>query len=513
MSAVNPRLLAVSAAAVVLGLLLGCGDDGGPVVFSYGVASGDVRPDGAVLWTRADHEATLTVEVATDQAFEHVLIEEEVKAEKDADFTAKAEVSSLEAAQTYFYRFRRGDSMSEVGTFHTAPAEDEASPVRFAFSGDADSTVREDGTRAFDFKVLDAIRAEDADFFLFFGDTIYADSGDGPKATTLDDYRAKYKESREIERMRQVLAGTPIYTVWDDHEVENDFAGTTVDPDLLANGRQAFREYMPISGDDNPDVLYRTFRWGKDVEFIILDERSFRSASAAAACTPQGADSPDVLPGFGFPDVPQPVRNIRLAVDLPLATDPACVAALNDPERTMLGEEQKQFLFDALSNSDATFKIIVNEVPISEIFAQPYDRWEGYRAEREAVLGFIAFSQIKNVVFLTTDFHANILLNTYVNVLNPTDAQGRPKGPVIAREAIAGPIAHGTFGDAAVEAQGEGADALFAGVLTQIARAECVELDAYAYGLVEIDPTAGTATITLKDENGAQLCQTVVRAQ
>jgi alkaline phosphatase D len=513
MSAVTPRFLTVAAAAVVLGLVLACSDDGGPVVFSFGVASGDVRQDGAVLWTRADHEATLTLEVATDEAFEHVLVEEKVKAEEDADFTAKAEVASLEAAQTYFYRFRRGDSMSDTGTFRTAPAESEAAPVRFAFSGDADSTVREDGTRAFDFKVLDAIRAEDADFFLFFGDTIYADSAAASKATTLDDYRAKYKESREVERMRQVLSSTPIYTIWDDHEVENDFAGTTVDPDLLANGRQAFREYMPISGDDNPQVLYRTFRWGKDVEFIILDERSFRSASAVADCTPEGAEEPDVLPGFGFPNVPQPVRNIRQAVDLPLATDPACVSALNDPERTMLGEEQKQFLFDALQNSDATFKIIVNEVPISEIFAQPYDRWEGYRAEREELLGFIAFSGIKNVVFLTTDFHANILLNTYANVLNPTDAQGRPTSPVIAREAIAGPIAHQTLGDDVVEQQGAGADALFAGVLTQVARAECVDLDAYAYGVVEVDPAAGTATITLKDENGAQLCRTVVRAQ
>ncbi|MEX1254539.1 MAG: alkaline phosphatase D family protein [Dehalococcoidia bacterium] len=505
-----PRLLVVAAASFVVSLVLACSDDGGPVVFSYGVASGDVRPDGAVLWTRADHEATLTLDVATDEAFEHVLVEEKVKAEEDADFTAKAEVTSLEAAQTYYYRFRRGESMSEVGTFRTAPLEGEAAPVRFAFSGDTDSTVREDGTRAFDFKVLDAIRAEDPDFFLFFGDTIYADSA--AKATTLDDYRAKYKESREVERMRQVLAGTPVYTIWDDHEVENDFAGTSVDPDLLANGRQAFREYMPISGDDQPEVLYRTFRWGNAVELIVLDERSFRSDDVAAECTPEGAEEPDVLPGFGFPNVPQPIRNIRTAVDLPLVTDPACVAALNDPERTMLGEEQKQFLFDALSNSEATFKIIVNEVPISELFAQPYDRWEGYRAEREELLGFIAFSQIKNVVFLTTDFHANILVNAYVNVLYPSDAQGKPTGPVIAREAIAGPIAHGTFGDAAVEAQGEGADALFAGVLTQVARADCVELDAYAYGLVEVDPAAGTTTITLKDENGAQLCQTVVHA-
>jgi phosphodiesterase/alkaline phosphatase D-like protein len=210
--------------------------------------------------------------------------------------------------------------------------------------------------------------------------------------------------------------------------------------------------------------------------------------------------------------VPGPVRNIRGAIQLPLITDPACMAALSDPERTMLGEEQKQFLFDTLKKSDATFKLIVNEVPISEMFTQPYDRWEGYRAEREEVLGFIAFSGIQNVVFLTTDFHANLLLDTYVSVLHPSDAQGRPTGLAIAKEAIAGPIAHDTLGDDAVEAMGERADALFAGVLRQVARASCVELDAFAYGIVEIDPAAGAA-ITLKDENGAKLCQTLIAAK
>jgi alkaline phosphatase D len=512
MSLAKLRTPAICTLAFAIGLTLACGGDGGPVVFSYGVASGDVRPDGAVLWTRADRDVELTIEVATDEAFEQVVVEQEVEAEEGADFTAKAEVTGLDAAQDYYYRFVRGDSVSDTGKFSTAPAQNAAAKVRFAFSGDADSTVGADGTREFDFKVLDAIRVEQPDFFLFFGDTIYADSGAGAKAATIDEYRGKYKESREIERMRQVLADIPIYTIWDDHEVENDFAGTTVDPQLLANGRQAFREYMPVRGDDTPEVLYRTFRWGSAVELIILDERSFRSGHVAEECTPEGSEEPDVLPGLGFPNVPGPVRNIRGAIQLPLITDPACMAALSDPERTMLGEEQKQFLFDTLKNSDATFKLIVNEVPISEMFTQPYDRWEGYRAEREEVLGFIAFSGIQNVVFLTTDFHANLLLDTYVSVLHPSDAQGRPTGLAIAKEAIAGPIAHDTLGDDAVEAMGERADALFAGVLRQVARASCVELDAFAYGIVEIDPAAGAA-ITLKDENGAKLCQTLIAAK
>ena len=512
-----PRRPLIALLAVLALGIAACG--AGPVTFTHGVASGDVRPDGAVLWTRIDKGATLSVEVATDRDFTDIALKQEVKAEKERDFTVKAEVSGLEPGATYYYRFRRGDDMSEVGAFNTAPAEDEAATVRFIFSGDSDGTVREDGTRAFDFRVLQAAQAENADFFLYFGDTIYADSPFGAKAETLDEYRAKYKENRDIDFLRQILASTSIYTVWDDHEVENDFAGTTVDPELFAAGLQAFREYMPLSGDDTPGVLYRRFRWGQAVEIIILDQRSFRDEDATAACTPEGQDDPDLLPSLGAADVPAPYRSFRGAVGLPGETDPACLEALHDPNRTFLGQAQKEFLFKALEESEATFKFIVNEVAISELVFLPYDRWEGYRAERDEVLRFIQERGISNVVFLTTDIHANIINDVRLDVI--ADARADPIPPPIAIEAIAGPIAHATLGDDLSEGQdSELAESLgdvdivaaFNLFFEDVVQVDCVEPDAFSYGLVEVDPVAGTTTITLKDEDGVELCQTVITA-
>ncbi len=505
------RLLVSFAAVVAFGLLAACDGESPVVVFTHGVASGDVRPNGAVLWTRTDREATLTVEVATDGAFADVVGRQEARAGRDRDFTAKVEVTGLEPGTAYYYRFRQADIVSEVGTFRTAPGEDEAAPVRFIFSGDSDGTVREDGSRAFDFRVLQAALAEEPDFFLYFGDTIYADSSFGPKAETLDAYRAKYKENRDVEILRRLLAATSIYTVWDDHEVENDFAGATVSPDLLAAGRQAFREYMPVSGDDEPEILYRRFRWGRAVELIILDERSFRDANVADACIAPGTDAPDLLPDLGASGVPDAYHGLRSFVGLSPDTDSDCIAALNDPDRTLLGDEQKEFLRQALEESEAAFTFIVNPVPISEFIAQPYDRWEGYRAERDEILDFIAQREVSNVIFLTTDFHASIISDVWFDVLR-VGQPFIPESPV-ALEAVAGPIGHDTLGDDIAASQGEAAIGAFEELLTTISKVACVEFDAFSYGLVEVDPEAGTATITLKDEFGAELCRKVVRAQ
>ncbi len=500
-----PRIAPRSPTAILLitacsALLAACGGDE-PAVFTHGVASGDVTPDGVVLWTRVDREATLTLEVATDAAFENVVLEQEIEAPPERDFTAKGEVSGLEPGTQYYYRFRDGDSISPTGQFRTAPLDGEAAPVRFVFSGDSDGTVQDDGTRPFDFAVLDAARRENADFFLYFGDTIYADSPFGERAETLDAYRAKYKENREIQLLRDLLASTAVYTVWDDHEVVNDFSGQTVDRALLGAGRQAFREYMPISGDTQPDVLFRRFRWGSAVDLIILDERSYRSDSVEDSCPP-GADEPDLLPGLGLPGVPSPYRDFRAAIDLPPDTDLRCVAALLDPDRTMLGRQQKQFLLDALRDSDATFKFIVNEVPIAELAGLPYDRWEGYRAERDEILTFIRDERIANVVFLTTDFHANIISPVRIKL----------DGAPVATEVITGPIAHETVAEAIARTQGEDLVAGFELLLRVVPRSECVALDAFSYGLVEVDPAAGTTTITLKDESGSELCKKALTA-
>ncbi len=473
---------------------------GATATFTDGVASGDVTASSAVLWTRAEGGDRLSIEIATEPSFAGARIEQATTSEA-RDFTVKQRLDGLAPATRYYYRFRAGEAVSAAGTFVTAPEAASSRPLRFVFSGDSDGTRAPDGTPAYNnFEVLDAAAAEDPAFFLYFGDTIYGDRQ--PAATTLDGYRAKYRVNRGYPALTNILARTSTYNTWDDHEVVNDFDGATQDRARLEAGRQAFREYMPID-DSSGDAatMYRTFRWGRDVELFALDERSFRSADVSAACSAGG--TPDPLPGAAAPGVPDALRGGRGLLGLPPDLPAGCLAAIDDPSRTMLGAAQKEFLKTRLRASDATWKVIVNEVPMQQLLALPYDRWEGYAAERREILSFIRDNGIKNVVFLTTDLHGNIFGPVRMDVFNDP-------APV-AYEAVVGPIATSTLKRSIAKAVGETASAVFAPLLTGVLKADCAEIDAYSYGLVEVDP-AGIMTITAKDAGGSVLCAQVLHA-
>jgi len=427
--------------------------------FPYGVASGDVTDSGVILWTRVDAEGEVTAEVALDGQFEQVGATGKLQAKAEDDFVVTLAIEGLDPDESYFYRFLSPDgTASATGTFRTAPAEDVASDVVFAYSGDSAAHLKP-------FPLLSAVRQDDPDFFIYLGDTVIADPEvEGfPTATTLPEYRQLYKDNREDEHLRELLAATSTYAIWDDHEVVNDFDSETVDPDMLAAGLQAFFEYMPIRRSlDDPSRLYRSFRWGKDVELFILDERQYRSAEAF--CYDEEGETEQ------FPT--------RIA-------DEACVQALRDPSRTMLGTEQKAWFKQALLDSDAKFKFIINEVPMSELLLLPYDRWEGYPAEREELLNFITDNGIENVIFLTTDLHGAVV-NTLEN------------GCI---EIITGPIARETIGEE-LEALEVSTD-LLEGLLPEITD-EFYELDTYNYGLVKVltSETPARVVIEIKDGDG-----------
>ena len=117
---------------------------------------------------------------------------------------------------------------------------------------------------------------------------------------------------------------------------------------------------------------------------------------------------------------------------------PACLAAINDPSRTMLGARQYAAFTRAIRASKATWKVVVNEVPIQQFFALPYDRWEGYAAERERLLRFLQ-ANVRNVVFLTTDTHANLVNEVRYRTLGgPPESSGM-------WEVVTGPVATNTF--------------------------------------------------------------------
>ncbi|MBX7236572.1 MAG: alkaline phosphatase D family protein [Caldilineales bacterium] len=459
--------------------------------FSEGVASGDATGAGATLWTRGGSEVTLALEVAASADFGQLVFTTPVTLTAAADFTAQVRANGLASGQRYFYRWRWGRLASPTGSFSTAPLPAQAAPVRFAFSGDTDGALVEGQPGINEFQALAAIRADQPDFFVYLGDTVYADSflrPSGP-AQTLADYRALYRLNRSYPALRDLLASVSTVAIWDDHEVINDFAGQTVDPGRYAIGRQAFGEYLPVNQSDLPadgacagPPLFRLFHWGSEVDVIVLDLRSCRSADASPLCLDQNGieDSAPTLPSAG-----------RLQLGLSPIPPFGCREAIADSSRTLLGAAQKAAFKQALASSSATFKFVISEVPIQQYYLGPYDRWEGYGAERAEILNFIRDQGIAGVIFLSGDAHMNLMNDVYLDKF--TDPAP------IAYEAITGPVAALTLEEALTRFIGPGAVGQMHAALDLIG-VDCRHLDAYSYGLVEVE--GGQATITLKNDAG-----------
>ena len=460
--------------------------------FSQGIASGEVTSTSAVLWTRASG-SSLRVEVSQDPLFKNKTVQKDASSSADTDFTARVLITGLTPDQTYYYRWRNNTGTSQIGTFRTAPAPTQKADVRFAYSGDSDGTTRiTDGFRYNNFESLDAAVREDADFFVYLGDTIYADSQLKPKPDeTLDEFRQSYKVNREYEALRNLLRSTSTYAIWDDHEVRDNFAGQTVDPTLFANGRRAFLEYMPMTesglradlGCDGRVPFFRRFQWGADVDVIILDERTCRSPSVEAACF--------LLPGLPDP-APTLPPFLRVAFGLPPSPPRGCLDAIFAKSRTLLGTLQKAAFKEALK-SKAKFKFVITGLAIQQFYALPYDRWEGYGAERNEILNFIRNNKIQNVIFLATDAHANFINEVFIDRFH--DPQR------IADEFVTGPIATTTMQDDLLRFLGPLGLVEINAILT-IVGVDCRDLDSYSYGVVDVNVSAGTATIVLKDDKG-----------
>jgi alkaline phosphatase D len=475
--------------------------------FTHGVASGDVTSSKAILWTRVDRPANLKVEVwpnASCLVGQKAYQKSNIQSSAAKDFTVKVDASGLDPNTEYCYQFRRGEEASSpVGRFKTAPDSDTAANVDFTYTGDSDGVRVDQGSGpepAFNnFEVLDRARQENGDFFVYLGDTIYSDSevAGQPPAVTLDEYRAKYKENRTYPNLTNLLGSTSTYAQLDDHEVVNDFDGQTVSPARYAAGRQAFLEYMPIRESGllhDPtcagDPLYRSFKWGSDVEVFVPDLRSCRSADVLAQCAGDlGPTLPPSLrqtPPFSFFLAPNP--------------PPGCLTAINDPSRTILGPVQKNQLKNDLLNSTAKFKYVINEYAIQQYHALPYDRWEGYAAERNEMLDFLSNNGIDNVLFLTTDHHATIQNEVF---------KDRFTAPAtIAYEGVTGPIATNTLAVEIVGTFGPVALTAFQLILN-VDGIDCRNLDKYSYGEVAYSTASGQTVLDSRDDTGALVTNSI----
>ncbi|MCA9243177.1 MAG: alkaline phosphatase D family protein [Phycisphaerales bacterium] len=397
--------------------------------FSLGVSAGDVTPTGAILWTRADDAIGVVAEVATDADFSAVIFRADAEATPDNDQTIRVTADGLPPDTTLYYRFSakdQPDCVSRVGQFRTAPLDGDNRAVRFAYSGDSDF-------RYAPFGILGHAAREDLDFFIWFGDTIYGDvpAGGLGRATTLADYRAKYRQMRSDPYLQELAASTAFYVGWDDHEIYNDYAG--MDPDLSAEQReaayQAFFEYMPIRANPAEEWrTYRQFRYGSMLELFLLDDRQYRDQSVEDLCN--ALDPYGVLLG-------------------PFGKDNDCIDLLDSP-RSMLGDAQFDWLVDGLRASETRYRFVVESITMSFVGLLPYDHWDGYEAERRRLLEAIDQSRIENVIVLATDIHASAYNpDLTVPFRFPRGNYDLPNG-IRVQELVAGPIGTTSFKEAIV---------------------------------------------------------------
>ena len=401
--------------------------------FALGVASGDPVPAGVVLWTRLapdplhgggmDGRGTIEVgwEVAADAGMAEVVQCGIAVATPELAHAVHVDVQGLEPGREYFYRFTAGGEESVVGRTRTAPAADATvDRLRFAVA----SCARWD--HGF-FAAYRHLAAEDLNLVLFLGDYLYETAADDPlpdggtpvrrhtggEATTLDDYRARHALYKTDPALQRAHAAFPWVVTWDDHEVDNNYAGDRSEhddpPELFLERRaaayQAFYEHLPLRPTSMPRgpamQLYRRLTFGDLVEFGVLDTRQYRTDH------PCGDN-----------------RQRR------------CPAAL-DPATTMTGPEQERWLLAGLDASTARWNVIAQQVMMAEIDTDPgagqefaMDMWDGYPAARNRILGHVMSRGTRNPVVLSGDLHT-----AWVNDLKADFAE--PRSAVVATEFVA----------------------------------------------------------------------------
>jgi len=494
-------------------------DDG---EFPYGVGAFNVKPTKAQLWSQTSDATKVRLEWALDPNFDTIKGTQTFETKESRGGAILRQVKGLTSATTYYYRFvdTKNAATSRVGTFHTAP--DPSSDVAFTFdiSGDQDGTINPTtGLPCYNtFPTFTSVQNDNPAFYINLGDTIYSDSkckempGGIGDDVTLDQYRADHANQLTYDAWRNLRGAEAMYSEWDDHEVRNDWDSQTVDPQLLKNGKQAFMEWEGVKNWDPKIGFYRTWTWGSNAQFFLLDERSFRSTEAVRMDA-DGDGIPDCTnPETGQPDLaPTLVQSWRdyfaakiqgSGLDIPPPAQ--CVTDLNASGRTMLGAAQLKRFESDLAASTATWKFVITEDQIQNYFALPYDRWEGYQYERNQILTYIDQHAIKNIEWLATDVHA--FMGHTVDYNTGTPGIGQTVQGMV--EFSFGPVATDTFAQEVDDLLAPGCignacpHGMIRGFLVIANKDFCASLIADGYGKITIDPTTHQLTMSARQANG-----------
>ncbi|HEX8329148.1 MAG TPA: alkaline phosphatase D family protein [Hymenobacter sp.] len=362
--------------ALLPAFLTSCDDDDEPDInytgdfgFREGVASFDPSASNVILWTRytnADNEsgdANLRWEVATSSAFSPLVASGTVAATEATDYTAVVDVPGLAANTKYYYRFRaeRTKAESVVGETKTLPTGAQASSVKLAVVSCANF---QSGL----FNVYGAVAASDADAVVHLGDYIYEYGAGGygtnpataglnrahlpaTEIVSLSDYRTRYRQYRSDKQLQRAHQLKPFICVWDDHESANNAYVGGAENHQATEGSwearkqvsiQVWHEYLPARTTDKTKI-YRRFEFGNLVNLLMLDTRIV------------GRDKQLNLADY----FTGPGGSFNAA---------AFVPAWSNPNRSMLGADQRTWLTGALGSSSAKWQVLGSQVLMGKMY-------------------------------------------------------------------------------------------------------------------------------------------------
>ena len=390
--------------------------------FTLGVASGSPTHDSVVLWTRLifdnpplaglqERPVAVRWELAHDEKFSRGVQSGESQALAALAHSVHVEVQGLEPDRWYFYRFLAGDAVSATGRTRTFPAPDAVvARLRLAY---ASCQRWEHGY----FSAYRHMRDENLDVVLFLGDYIYEypNAGNAVRVPTggwlrtLDDYRQRYALHKGDADLQAMHAACPWLLTWDDHEVQNDYAGLAAGDsgppgaDFAAQraaAYQAFYEHMPLRASVLTRALaglaqgaemriYQRLEYGRLASLYLLDARQYRDVQV---CSRDGKKGSSVL-------------------------NPANCPPWNDPARSMLGQPQERWL-EAEMGRAASRQTGWNVLGQTTLFGQRdfhrgpgqrlwNDGWDGYASARKRLTGALRKNAVANPVLLGGDVHEN----------------------------------------------------------------------------------------------------------
>ena len=410
--------------------------DGPP--FRHGVASGDPRPDGVVLWTRVTGAGAGSVPVewwvADPDAPGHAVATGEVRASPEHDHTVHVDVDGLEPGRRYAFGFRAAGHESPEGRTRTAPA----GPTEHLRVGLVSCASWVCGH----FNAYGRLADRDLDVVVHVGDYIYDDdttrarpvrAHDPPgKVRTLQEYRARHAQYRTDPDLQALHASAPVVAVWDDHEVANNAwrdGASGHDPDedgpwavRREAATRAYFEWLPVRRPDpaDPVRVYRSLAFGNLVDLVMLDAR-------------------------------------LVGREEPVKTGKRASATVPDGDRSLLGDAQRAWLHDVLRSSTARWRLVGNQVMLAPLRAVPLPRplqwlfgrglvgdgvgvnpgqWDGYPEERERLLRFLVDERIRDVVVLTGDIHSSWASELTVEPDEGTPVAVEVVGPSITTDAF-----------------------------------------------------------------------------